>query len=275
MHVIPKGKLGYHLGLAQIRIMASGCITSVLNYSPTILRVDGDNVKSIMEKNNSASLKATIGTAPTLRLEGTTSQASSEERSQKRWEVIAHCIPSDRDDNGKSRTTMMWKYVHNDGHYTPEIRNVFEPRPSAVFGLSRTSPTMPELDIEVVMYYSWSNPPQTYLDWIRARSKPKAALPAFSNFLHQVSITLDLTQVTERTEWIVGLNAEDRHKISEIGMEARPILRRLESNTGASGCPVLLRRALHGHICLTEEQKKEYKTGELDNCKYSVARSVI
>ncbi|KAF9464515.1 hypothetical protein BDZ94DRAFT_1255906 [Collybia nuda] len=262
IHVLPRGNLMFHLGLSQIRIIASGCPSSVLSYSPTILRADGNTVKSTTEKNNSTNLKATIGAAPTLQLGGTAAQSSSEERSQRRWEVVAHCLNSDSDEiTGTSRTTMMWKYVHNDKYYSPETRNVFEPRPSTVFGLSRQSPTMPKLDIEVVTCYSWTTPVQRFRDWIAAaRIKQKKVFPAFTNFLHQVSVTLDLTNVTERTEWVVGLNAEDRKKMSDIGKMSQPMLRRLESNIGASSCTVRLRRALHGHISLTEEQRKEFKT---------------
>lgn len=264
MHVTPRGKLGYHLGLSQIRIMASGCPTSMLAYNPGILRADSDDVKSGTEKNNAMGIKVTLGAAPSARIDGTSSQTSSEERSQNRWEVTAHCLPLESDNTGEPRRTMMWKYAHNDKFYTPETRNVFEPKPSAIFGYSRASFTIPKLEIEVVMDYSWSAPAQTFRDWIAdtARSKPKHPLPAFSNFLHQVSVAVDLERVKESTEWVVGLDAEDRYKASDIGKESEPVLRQLEGNAGASACDVLLRHALHGHIYLTEEQRKEHKTGK-------------
>ncbi|KAF9464513.1 hypothetical protein BDZ94DRAFT_1255901, partial [Collybia nuda] len=157
----------------------------------------------------------------------------------------------------------MWKYAHNNKHYTPETRNDFEPKPSVTFGLSRASSKIPQVEVEVVMDYSWSSPVLTFCDWFADISKPKKSLPAFSNFLHQVSVEIDLEHIKQRREWVVGLDAEDRYEVPEIDTELKPISTTLESNIGESDCEVLLRRALHGRVYVTAEQRKVHRSDPL------------
>lgn len=257
IQTVPAGKPEYHLNFSQIRFITSESPSSVLNFTPSIIRAEEDNVKSKTERNTSGGIRGSISANPSLKLEGTHSQISGEERTQKRWEVVGHCLPSDRNDvTGVPQTTMIWKYMHNTAFYPREARNIFEPRPAATFGLSRTSGAGPCLEVEVVTSYSWSAPSQTFRDWFTGRSKPKSRPPAFLNFLHQTSVVIDLEQVKESTEWVVGLTTDEQKTMAELGKVGKATVRQLESNDGTSDCHVSLQTALHGRLELSEEQRR-------------------
>jgi hypothetical protein len=267
----PPGKHEYHLDFSQIRFIASSSPSSVLNFTPMVIRSE-DDVKSKTERNNTGGIRATIGVNPNLRVDGTHGYTSGEERTQKRWEVVGHYFPSDRNTiTGAPQTTTMWKYTHNSAFYPREARNMFEPRPAATFGLSQTSSTVPCFEVEVVTNYSWSTPSQTFRNWFTTSSKPKNQPPAFLNFLHQTSVVIDLDKVNGSTEWVVGLTADERQNIAELGKEAGTTVRQLERSGGPSDCFVSLKAALHGRISLNDEQRKskfklQVSSNSLTNC---------
>ncbi|KAF9460923.1 hypothetical protein BDZ94DRAFT_1265081 [Collybia nuda] len=150
---------------------------------------------------------------------------------------------------------MIWKYIHNSAFYSREARKMFERRPTATFGLSRTSEVEPCLEVEVVTCYSWSAPSRTFRDWFTGRSsKGKDRPSAFLNFLHQASIMIDLEKVNESTEWVVGLTADEQHTPKELGEAGKMARKQMESEDGASDCQVSLQAALHGRIYLSEER---------------------
>lgn len=274
----------YTLGLSQIRIMASSCPTSVIKCSPGTTHAEEDTVKAKAERNTMGGAWATFSANPNLRLGGSMSRTTGAERTQRRWEIIAHRLGAGDGPGGAGAHSkgMLWKYAHNKNGDAFErvAAESFENKPSAVFGFSRAPHyPMPLLEVEVVVYWSLSGSTQRsaghswhrdYLQPFR-RSKGKGGmgggggLPAFMNFLHHVSVVVDLGKVARGSSWIVDVDAADEQTVK--GLEAaggsivfQPLSRVAEkvvagapSTVTGSECEIVLRRAVEGRVAALTE----------------------
>ncbi|KAF9460924.1 hypothetical protein BDZ94DRAFT_1265083 [Collybia nuda] len=250
------GTLGYSLGLSQVRFVTSSCPSSILHFSPTTVCAEDDGIITKSEKTRKGGIQATLSANPSVRLEGTFGSSSGEETVQKRWEILPHCFGNDRNEiTGDLQTTMMWKYVHNDKCYQRKAGNVFNSRPSAIFGLSRLARKMPVFEIEVIMHYSCASTPSRAFSggWLWTGGNQ---VPAYMNFLHQTSVLVDLEK-TEGNSWVVGLGANDRQEPDQLGAPFPLVVEQAESDTvRESACNVSLGRALYGCIGLSAEERK-------------------
>lgn len=116
------------------------------------------------------------------------------ERTQKIWQIEARPgMLSNYRALGEHKEGWTWTYTHNDEFFPPVSAFDFHGNgPSALFALDQ-SPGLPQLEFEMVNHWTSSIPPSSMFSFLREGiEKPRP--PAFRNFLHHVSVGVDLAK---------------------------------------------------------------------------------
>lgn len=241
------------MSVAQVRVVASSCLSSFISFSPGDSYSVEDPIKSKSERNYTGGGWATLSGTPGVKVGGSTSQTSGQEASQKRWEIVVS--PSS---GTKTEKSIIWKYVLNDKYHDPQPIATFQPGPSVNFGY-KLHARRPKIEVELVVHWSASpdNTQPRLRQWFSSyRSKESPQPPsAFMNLLHQVSVSVDLRSLHENA-WVVGLNPDlpDEETLPEFhGLrQFEPIQVNADSIRSNLNCEVTLQRALHGCIQLNK-----------------------
>ncbi|RDB24571.1 hypothetical protein Hypma_008193 [Hypsizygus marmoreus] len=267
----------YSLGLSQIRMTASLCPTSVLQYSPNITHAEDDTVQVKAENNKTGGAWATLGAKPSVRIGGTMSHTSGTEITQHRWEIMTHRVNLEKSGNRSTerehKKGILWKYAHNDKSFGREVGHSFGSKPSAIFGYTPTPHRpMPVLEVEVVTLWSssgsHSSSARSFFPFRRPGKHAGDAPPAFTNFLHHVSMVVDLREVDYGSSWVFDVDTldEETHAgLAKAGgaLHFEPMMRTAhkaayDSSYGMvqANCEILIRRAVEGRIAaLTDVER--------------------
>ncbi|KAF9459944.1 hypothetical protein BDZ94DRAFT_1311913 [Collybia nuda] len=244
----------YNMSMAQVRVVASSSLSSFLSFSPLNSHNVEDPVKAKSERSYTGGGWATLSGAPSLKIGGSASQITGQETSQRKWGIVVS--PSS---DTKTKKSIIWKYALNDRYYDPQPTATFQPGPTVNFG-HKLYARRPHIEVELVVY--WSVTPDSTRSRLRQlfsgyRSKECPQPPnAFTNLLHQVSVSVDLESL-DVNAWVVGLNPDlpDEESLPNFqgSRQFEPIRVNADSDRSTLKCEVTLQRALYGCIQLVQK----------------------
>lgn len=269
LHISAEGTIldtsRFTMGLSQVLMTALSCPKiSVLQYSPTSIDFEEDSVKTKSEKTILGGAWLTIGASSNLRVGGTNSRGSGNEKTERRWAIRTHRVNSGSGRSLDIKDGMLWKFPHN------ENENNFQPSsgrdlhgseaPSVMFGLSNES-ALPSVEVEVVVHWALSKIAQSRRFSFFNRNT-KNRLSGFTNLLHHVSVAVDLCKVSQTRSWAPGVKSYDEWTSREptkfdpvkVSIETSPGLRTVDSKS-----QITLRRAICGRI---EPLSTDERTGQ-------------
>lgn len=243
------GGAHFNLGSTQVLMTVLRCPgANSINKRPTTTHFDDGGAKMKSERTNAGSLAATIGANPTLRIGGTISSVTGNEQTQKRWKTTACPLDSGGGTFGEYKDGMLWIYTYNDKVFEPISAHDFhDVSPSAVFHL-RPASVFPELEVEVVTHWE-TQPitPQLRHLFSLFRKGTKKPLPAYRNFLHHVSVGVDIGKVKYKTSSVSSATSMDEWMPSDTSYD--PIKALADSYEAIdSECEITLKRAIYGYI---------------------------
>ncbi|KAG6895046.1 hypothetical protein C0992_003373, partial [Termitomyces sp. T32_za158] len=174
----------YSLDLCQVLITASSSCLNVVDWSPNVVHAEDSN-KVREERNLTGTASMTLSMNPSLRIDGNVGAIKGSEQEQQPWIISSY---SDIEDG----EGILWNYKRNlkGGFRAVKIEN-FNPKPTISFGLDDTPLVdLPKLKIQIIIFWSCE---KEFLSSLRRKSHNDAGtLPANMNFLHQVTMVVDL-----------------------------------------------------------------------------------
>lgn len=148
--------------------------------------------KAVQEENSIKMGSLTIGKDPNLHLGGTVRRLSGMEEVVNRSKIVA--LPHAKASPGE--TVMRWDYAIDDGQERKVGLTLQQP-PSVKFGF--TSPR-PHSEVDMLMYWSMSADStgnnSGLFKWFSSKSRKPLNLPAFTNIIQRVSISIPTEKLT-------------------------------------------------------------------------------
>ncbi|KAG6905407.1 hypothetical protein DXG01_002921 [Tephrocybe rancida] len=186
----------FTLSQCQTRIVASSCRTNVVHLSPGVVHAE-DSSKLREDRSLTGAGSLNISMNPSLRLDGKYGSTKGTERSQQPW-VIGSNRLGQNDGLAAGSKGVFWNYIRNfEGGFRPMVREDFNPKPSLEFVLGlergRCPLVLPKLEVQVAIFWSFASGKRLLSRAFHSKIKGGSeGLPANLNFLHQVSMVVDL-----------------------------------------------------------------------------------
>ncbi|KAG6909150.1 hypothetical protein DXG01_001902 [Tephrocybe rancida] len=239
----------YFLSTCQVQIMASGCPLTVIDWLPGVVQAE-DSSKYREERNLAGTASMTLSATPGLRFDGKFGSLQGTERNQQPW-IIRSTQVNGIDDDSDSEG-ILWKYDRNLKGFPPVEVERFAARPMLSFGLDDVIPmALPKLEVQVVIF--WSFEKAKLLSSSSWRAKSKDGLPANLNFLHRMSMVVDLRYLQPgRSFSVIKGNVKDKVPPLAVNGDFKdfnthgPL--RLSSSSQSSNLKVFIKQALEGRI---------------------------
>ncbi|KAG6914063.1 hypothetical protein DXG01_002694 [Tephrocybe rancida] len=186
----------FTLSQCQTHIVASSCRTNVIHWSPRVVHAE-DSSKLQEDQSLTGAGSLNISMNPSLCLDGKYGSTKGTERTQQPWVIGSNRLEQD---NGLAagHKGVFWNYIRNiEGGFQSTVNEDFNPKPSLEFVLGlergRCPLVLPKLEVQVASFWSFASG-KRLLSWA-FYSKIKGGsegLPANLNFMHQVSMVVDL-----------------------------------------------------------------------------------
>ncbi|KAG6815675.1 hypothetical protein H0H93_009244 [Arthromyces matolae] len=192
---------------------------------------------------------------PSLRIDGKIGSLKGVERKQQPWIISSHKPGPGRTsyskDRGKGR---IWKYSRNfKGGFRPVVTENFDPKPSLIFGLENSPPfNLPKLEIQGAVFWSIE---KQLLSTLRSKNKGKrskaAPLPANLNFLHRISMTVDMQELGETRASVIEGELEDEIPSlpptgGSVALDTHHL--ELSNDSLSSKVEIVVRQAVEGRV---------------------------
>lgn len=193
----------YTLAVCQVYILSSLTPASVLRSTPFMIHVE-DTVKPPAAHSAARGVLQALASGLTLcfGLTKTPAVTVGAERMRHRWDIYSQLLDAGSENHSEGAA---WTYLHN-GSAGRERGGVAErielkPRPKVWFGYEVSKEHV--LEAEVVVHWSLnakrsrqtSQPAFSFLSVGKGKGDERAEIPIFMNFLHHVSVLVDLGNV--------------------------------------------------------------------------------
>ncbi|KAG6913318.1 hypothetical protein DXG01_007776, partial [Tephrocybe rancida] len=179
-----------------VHVVASSCRTTVIDWSPGVVHAE-DSSKYREEQNITGTASMTLSMNPSVRVDGKIGSTKGTERTQQPWVINSHRLGR-VDGLAEGSKGVLWNYTRNLGNNSqPLVMEDFVSKPSLLFALGNVQSrrlTLPKLEIRVVIF--WSSEKRSLSRSFRPKMKAKSeGLPANLNFLHRISMVVDLREL--------------------------------------------------------------------------------
>ncbi|KAF8074539.1 hypothetical protein FPV67DRAFT_586533 [Lyophyllum atratum] len=215
----------YTFALAQISMLSSLTPASVLQSSPYMTHVQ-DTVKPKTEYSICGGIFSALasGLGLLLGLAKSPAVTVTADKTRHRWDIYSQLLGAAADDHSEG---MSWTYLHN-GSAGGELKGLaaerieLEPRPTLVLGYDISKNHI--LEVEVVVYWSLNatrsrqslHPAFSSDPFGEGKGEGEEEIPAFMNFLHHLSVVVDIGNRAPEDPSILIEDAADRPKIKDL-----------------------------------------------------------
>ncbi|KAG6905878.1 hypothetical protein DXG01_017128 [Tephrocybe rancida] len=194
----------YNISFCHVRVMASQCQMPVVvfDWSPPLEQADYSNKH---QEDRTSITSTSLGLSmlgPSVGVGMGVNSTKGTEWTQGPWFIGSHRILKNVDGLPANSKGQLWEYTPNS-EAGPRMQHAhFEPGPSITFGLDDTPLTLPLLEIQVAVLWTWEARRK-----LPPKPKPVAGgLPARLNFLHRVVIRIDPQELQGKDVAVFGGN---------------------------------------------------------------------